>query len=89
MGSELLVGVLEIDKGKKPDWATAEALLARLSDEEVKSAYVRAMDLDEAPLEEQGVELPRMRAELQGLWRRCTMAGMAPVAARRCTEVQG
>jgi hypothetical protein len=65
MGSELLVGVLEIDKGTKPDWAAAEALLAALGDEEVKSAYMRAMDLNEALLEEQGVELPKMRAELQ------------------------
>ena len=40
MGSELLVGVLEIEKGQEPRWATAEAVLTAMSDEEVKSAYM-------------------------------------------------
>jgi hypothetical protein len=64
MGSELLVGVLEIDKRQKPDWAAAVALLAGMSDEEVKSAYKRAMDLDDTRLEERGVRLPKMCAAL-------------------------
>jgi hypothetical protein len=65
MGSELLVGVLEMDRGQEPRWAAAEAMLTEMSDEDVKSAYMQATDTTEEMLEERGVELPTMRAEIQ------------------------
>lgn len=66
MGSELLVGVLEIDKGQEPRWAAAEIVLAEMSDEEVKSAYLGATDTTEAMLlEERGVDLSTMRTEIR------------------------
>ena len=65
MGSELLVGVLEIDKGQEPRWAAAEIVLTEMSDEEVKSAYMQATATTAEMLEERGVELSTVRAELQ------------------------
>ncbi len=64
MGSELLVDVLEIDKGQEPRWAAAAAVLTEMSDEEVKSVYMQATDSTEAMLEERGVELSTMRTEI-------------------------
>jgi hypothetical protein len=65
MGSELLVGVLEIDRGQEPRWAAAEIVLTEMSDEEVKSAYMQATDTTEEMLEERGVELSTMRTEIR------------------------
>ena len=66
MQSELIVTVLEMDHGQEPDWATAEARLAAMSDDAVKSAFMRAMDLDHATMEGAGRQaLPKMRAELR------------------------
>jgi len=65
MQSELSVTVLEMDNGQKPDWAAAEARLASMSDDEVRSAFLRAMDLDNARMERRGVKLSKMRAELR------------------------
>jgi hypothetical protein len=45
MGSELIVAVLKMDRGRTPDWAAAEAALAAMSAEAVRSAYMKAMDL--------------------------------------------
>jgi hypothetical protein len=65
MGSELIVTVLEMDRGRTPDWAAAEGALAVMSDEALHSAYMEAMGLDEGALEERGVEHPKMRVEFQ------------------------
>jgi hypothetical protein len=65
MGSELIVTVLEIDKGQEPRWAAAEAVLTEMSDVEVKSAYMQATDTTEAMLEERGVERSTMRTEIR------------------------
>ena len=65
MQSELIVTVLEMDNGHMPDWAAAEARLAAMSDDEVKSAFMRAMDLDSATMEVRGVKPSKMRAELR------------------------
>ena len=65
MQSELVVTVLEMDHGQTPDWAAAEARLAAMSDDEVRSAFMRAMELDNARMEERGIKLSKMRAELR------------------------
>ena len=65
MQSELIVTVLEMDHGQEPDWAAAEARLAAMSDDEVRSAFVRTMDLDIATMEARGVKPSKMRAELR------------------------
>ena len=65
MQSELIVTVLEMDHGQEPDWAAAAARLAAMSDDEVRVAFMRAMDLDHATMEARGVKPSKMRAELK------------------------
>jgi hypothetical protein len=50
MGCDLIVGALEMAKGKEPDWAAAEQVLDQLTDEEC----LRTMGELDGYLEEEG-----------------------------------